>query len=129
MEFSFELYSWLNSIQKEPAIMVAICAFGTPLFIATIAIISAPFFKRVSSSIQTAYGILLAMPLVITWLLGFFISVCLMFSGVEGIRIFLVIFVIYVCAFIFCLSNLGLLSRWVEDMAPSKKTKKKQIVI
>lgn len=122
MEFSFKLYNWLNTIHQNPAIVIFACGFGTPLLMVAITIITNPIVKMASLPMRDLTRILLYFPLLITWFSGFFISGLLLFSGADGIRLFLVICVIYLCAFIYCLSNLHLLNDWKSDWQSSRIT-------
>ncbi|WP_127959662.1 hypothetical protein [Serratia microhaemolytica] len=118
MEFSFELYNWLDKIYQEPVYIVTACIFGIPLLMIAIALFAKPLTSRASSKVQYTVNILLYVPLIITWFAGFALSVPMLvqpFSEVDGIRIFLMICTIYLCVFMFCLLNMTLLSNWMRD--------------
>lgn len=123
MEFSFEYFGWLKQLNEEPFLLIFISLFGSLLFLLGIAIvrwllglIGLKFIAnwKFLNSFMISFGI--------TGFFGGFLILILVFlleasnSDMSGVRLILIWIMLFICVFIFYLTNRVTLEKWFDDM-------------
>ncbi|MGO3183381.1 MAG: hypothetical protein ACTIJ9_11170 [Aequorivita sp.] len=118
MELSFEYFELLKKVNEEPIFVVMWAAFGVPLTMLVFTLLSALIpFKKIKTKLITVVLSILA----ITWLLGFVVTIILLFAEVSGIKLVFIWFALLISSTIFYAFNSAELSKWTDDIKETKK--------
>lgn len=125
MVFSFNIPNWLLMVTNDPLYVTIWSAFGVPL---VIFIVSTCVFFLGKLKLSGRLNILLfaffealVMALVMAWLIGFIVSMLLLFSDIEAIKMILIWLSIFVSSFIFCIVNRKALNIFTSEISASEK--------
>lgn len=84
MEFSFEYFELFKIVNEQPMLVVMWAAFGVPLFMLVFTLLCALIpFKKIKIKVLSVVLSILA----ITWIIGFAVSIILLFAEVSGIKL------------------------------------------
>lgn len=122
MELSFSYYYWIAMLKNQPYILPFAIGFGMLFIIPLITSIFGPLVPTRFKKVSTVLGIL---PLLITWPIGFMVSIPMMLSDINVIHILLSIVVIYSSALMFCIINLNILVIFLENFKDTSFLSKK----
>lgn len=117
MELSFSYYTWIVMLKNKPYMLPFLIGFGMLFMTALIAGLLGPLVPARFKKASTVIGIL---PLIITWLMGFFITLPMVLTNINVIHILLSIFIIYLSALMFCILNLNILVIFLDSFADAK---------
>ena len=133
MEFSFEYYNWLRNLNEAPQVLIFISIFGSILFLIAFGILRW-IIKMIGLTFISEWKFLDDF-MICTSLTGFFGGFLIMIftfmfkasaDGMAGIRLLFVWIILYICVFLFYMTNKAALKKWYHDMTSlNDKSKKK----
>lgn len=120
MEFSFNYYDFLQTLDANPDYMVMWAAFGVPVLMFALAL---PLFilKKIGLQEQSKpFANVAYLSLGITWILGFITMIIMMFTEVSGVRMFLVWSLMFFTYLLFSMFNYKSLMKGVKHINTKK---------
>lgn len=121
MELPFNYFPYLTYIIDKPVVLVAWAAFGVPLLLFLLILIT-KFYKK--GSIQKL-SIILLTSIGFTWVAGVLLMMILLFSGVSGIKMYFIWLLILISSLIFTIMNFNLIFKNYDETIQRVKNKKK----
>lgn len=123
MELNSSIIQFLNLVNEEPVFIVFGVAFGMPLFMFVYAMTISKLYRKAYFS--TTLNIIVFTTLGGTWLLGFILMMLLFFSNVSGIKLFIILILLFVFILIFVLINFASVNKFINEQVDSIKQKNK----
>jgi hypothetical protein len=123
MEFSFKLYHFLEQLDANPQYMVLWASFGVPLLMLGLALPAFIARKSRLEKYSKPFFSILYISLIVSWLTGFVVMMIFLFTGVSGIRMFIVWILLFITYFIFTIFNHNQIDRWLKQLTESKSKK------
>jgi hypothetical protein len=123
MEFSFKLYHFLEQLEANPQYMVLWASFGVPLLMLGLALPAFIARKSRLEKYSKPFFSILYISLIVSWLTGFVVMMIFLFTGVSGIRMFIVWILLFITYFIFTIFNHNQIDRWLKQLTESKSKK------
>lgn len=120
MEFSFNYYDFLQTLEANPEYMVMWAAFGVPVLMFALAL---PLFilRKIGLQEQSKpFANVAYLSLGITWILGFVTMMIMMFTNVSGIHLFIVWVLMFITYLAFTLFNYKRLMKGVTAISKKK---------
>ena len=134
MEFSFEYYDWLRNLNGASPILIFISIFGAVGFLIVFGIIRW-MLKMIGLTFLSEWKFLDDF-MICTFLTGFFGGFLIMIftflfeassNSMPGIRLLFIWIALYLCVFVFYMTNKTILKKWYHDMtSSSNKSKNKK---
>ena len=134
MEFSFEYYDWLRNLNEASPILIFISIFGAVGFLIVFGILRW-MLKMIGLTFISECKFLDDF-MICTFLTGFFGGFLIMIftflfeasgNNMPGIRLLFIWIVLYLCVFVFYMTNKTTLKKWYHDMtSSSNKSKNKK---
>ena len=134
MEFSFEYYDWLKSLNGTSPILIFISIFGAVGFLIVFGILRW-MLKMIGLTFLSEWKFLDDF-MICTFLTGFFGGFLIMIftflfeaseNTMPGIRLLFIWIALYLCVFVFYMTNKTILKKWYHDMtSSSNKSKNKK---
>lgn len=124
MELPFNIIDILRNIESEPGVLVMFAAFHP--FALLLLTIPLWIFKKVGvyRPVQELgiFGFSVVVIMMVGWLMGFVSQILLMFMGVEGLKMLMIYFAMYLCITAFVIVNANGLKKIYEKDQLKKKT-------
>ena len=120
MEFSFNYYDFLQTLDANPDYMVIWAAFGVPVLMFALVL---PLFilRKIGLQEQSKpFANVAYLSLGITWIIGFITMIIMMFTNVGGIHLFLVWVLMFITYLAFTLFNYKRLMKGVTAINKKK---------
>lgn len=125
MELPFNSIEIIQSIDREPGILVAFAAFH-PIALLLILLLPLWILKKTGVYIPKEtygiFGVSVTMIIIIGWLMGFASQILLLFTGVSGLRMLMIYFSMYLCITAFVIFNAkSLQKKFLKDTNTKNK--------
>jgi hypothetical protein len=123
MEIGLNFSYWLQNLDANAQMLIFFAAFGIPVIMLLLALFQKLFGWIGLKAIVSKSFSIIYMALTITWLIGFVFSIFLFFAGAPGIKIILILIVIFICMFIFTLTHYPYLNKFMKEYTNSETDK------
>lgn len=127
MEFSFEIPDWMDPFLEEPGLIVAWAAFGVSLSMLAFSLATGWIIKKLKSRFVDKVMQLLGVVFLVTWLVGFVMTILMLFGGVHPVKMILCWMLLLIVVTIFCVMEHRLVLKKIDSMPEvslAKKSKK-----
>lgn len=124
MELNSNIIEFLNLITNEPHFMVFGAAFGIPLFMFAYAMTLGRIYRNTSFS--STLNTVIFTTLGITWLMGTILMLVLFFTGISGIKLFIIWILVFVFISIFVITNFSSVNKFLNEQVEVIKQKAKK---
>ncbi len=117
----YQSLPFLDNIIETPILMVAWAAFGVPLVIFLLILLSKLYRQyKISSYIDTV----IFSSLFFTWIVGFILLIFLLFANVSGVKLYFIWITVFVSSLVFSIINNRALVKYLgllDEKNPLKK--------
>jgi hypothetical protein len=108
MEFPFNSIAIIESINREPGLLVGFAAFH-PIVLLLVLLFPLWILKKIGiytpKETYGVFGVSVTIIFGIGWILGFVSQILLLFTGVSGLRMLLIYLSMYLCITAFVIAN------------------------
>ncbi|WP_346881898.1 hypothetical protein [uncultured Algibacter sp.] len=122
MELNSSISEFLHLLSQKPAYVVLGAAFGVPLFMFVYAMIIARIYK--GAVFASVLNTIIFTTLGIVWIIGFILTIVLLFTGISGLKLFLIWLSLLVFITIFIIVNFTSVNKFLDEMIASSNKKR-----
>lgn len=122
MELNSSISEFLHLLSQKPAYVVLGAAFGVPLFMFVYAMTIARIYK--GAVFASVLNTIIFTTLGLVWIIGFILTIVLLFTGISGLKLFLIWLSLLVFITIFIIVNFTSVNKFLDEMIASSNKKR-----